>query len=267
MPKSFCYQSEARTAPVSLLVFHCFALTTRQMLNLFQKSGTSVHYLIQRNGKVLSLVPDDRIAYHAGLSAWREFPEKINRHSIGIEIQNPRMGQTGYTASQIASLIRLSQALIKRHHIKPENIVGHADIAPYRKPDPGPCFPWERLAQNGIGLWSDSHQQSTPKKSLPEEETQKLLNQIGYNTVDPTAALYAFTTRFMPTILPPQREIIQREANVFNYWLGKPASEIAQALPKAPMLCSPEVIRSLKNPAIMARLREVAALYRSHKKD
>ena len=174
----FNLSSEPRTEKVSMLVFHCFALTTPQMMSVFQKTGTSVHYLVMRNGLILNPVSEDRIAYHAGLSSWGEFPEKINRHSIGIEIQSPTMGQSRYTAAQITSLIKLARGIIRRHKIRPENIVGHADISPYRKPDPGPGFPWQTLAKAGIGLWPEI--EAVKKEAeLSPTEAAKLLKQIG----------------------------------------------------------------------------------------
>ena len=256
--------SEPRTEKVSLLVFHCFALPTRQMLSVFQKTGTSVHYLIMRSGRVLSLVPEDRIAYHAGLSSWGNFSEKINRHSIGIEIQSPTMGQRRYTAAQIKSLIALTEGIVRRHKIRPENIVGHADIAPYRKPDPGPAFPWGMLADAGIGLWPEI---KAEKKAdgLSPTEGEKLLKQIGYNTVDKTAALWAFVTRFMPEKAEKQPDIIRREKEVFDYWLGVPTTEIRTRLVEAPTIYPAGANRLFQDPDVAGRLRQIADSYQNQR--
>ena len=252
--------SEPRTEKVSLLVFHCFALTTPQMLSVFKKTGTSVHYLIMRNGRILNPVPENQVAYHAGLSSWRNFPEKINRHSIGIEIQSPTMGQGNYTAAQIKSLIKLARGIIRRHKIRPENIVGHADIAPYRKPDPGRGFPWQTLAKAGIGLWP-AVSPKKPANALSPAEAEKLLQQIGYNTLDPLAALWAFVCRFMPEKAVRQPDIIRRESQVFDYWCGVPAAEIQNRLKQAPVIWPPEAANLIRNQKVANRLRQVAKVY------
>ena len=118
------------------------------------QSEVSSHYLIKNNGEILSLVPDLYIAWHAGKSSWKSF-KSLNQSSIGIEITNPghMFGYKKFSKIQISSLLKLSKFLIKKYKINSKNILGHSDIAPQRKKDPGEKFPWEYLSKNKIGLW------------------------------------------------------------------------------------------------------------------
>jgi len=117
-------------------------------------SQVSAHYFIDEAGAVCRLVPEERRAWHAGISAWRGAID-INSRSIGIELANPghAFGYRAFAPPQIDALIDLAQGIVARHPIPPRNVVGHADIAPARKLDPGELFPWQRLAAAGIGLW------------------------------------------------------------------------------------------------------------------
>jgi len=118
------------------------------------KSKVSSHYLIGKNGKVYRLVKDNQIAWHAGKSCWGKY-KNLNKNSIGIEMVNKghRLGYTNFKNEQLRNLIKISKNLIKKYKIKRKNIVGHSDIAPLRKLDPGEKFPWKRLADNKIGVW------------------------------------------------------------------------------------------------------------------
>jgi len=118
------------------------------------QSQVASHYLITRSGKIINLVPDLYIAWHAGISSWKTF-NSLNKNSIGIEITNPghQFGYKKFSKKQINSLINLSKSLIKKYKINKRNILGHSDIAPDRKKDPGEKFPWEYLAKNNIGIW------------------------------------------------------------------------------------------------------------------
>lgn len=257
MPKRKKYKAEKRSEPVSLLVFHCFALPTKKMLDLFEKSGASVHYIIQRNGKVLKLVDEEEIAYHAGLSSWRNM-DGLNGKSIGIELQNSAMGQQKYTAAQIKSLIKLAQDIIRRHNIEPQNIVGHSDIAPTRKPDPSKFFPWELLAKNGIGIWPKV---SADSLIIDDTKIKELLEEIGYDTTDLNAAIYAFTTRFLPHKVEKQQNLIAREAEVFAYWHGVKADKIATKINNAPKIYPPLAKSLLKDKEILFRLAQITKAY------
>ena len=118
------------------------------------KSKVSCHYLIKNNGEIVVMVPDLYEAWHAGVSSWKNF-KFLNKYSIGIEISNPGhdYNYKKFSKKQIQSLKKLSQFLIKKFRINQKNILGHSDIAPTRKKDPGEKFPWKYFAKLGIGKW------------------------------------------------------------------------------------------------------------------
>ena len=136
------------------------------------KSKVSSHYFIKNNGEILTLVPDLYVAWHAGISKWNKF-SSLNKNSIGIEISNPGHSNKykKYTEKQIKSVLKLSKFLIKKYKIKSNFILGHSDIAPDRKKDPGENFPWKFLAKNQIGIW---HTLST--KKIFTERLKKISN-------------------------------------------------------------------------------------------
>jgi len=118
------------------------------------KFKVSSHFVINRNGKIYRLVKDTHIAWHAGKSCWGKY-KNINKDSIGIELVNKghHFGYESFKKQQLLSLIKICKKLIKKYKIKKENIVGHSDISPLRKIDPGEKFPWKKLSNNGIGIW------------------------------------------------------------------------------------------------------------------
>jgi N-acetylmuramoyl-L-alanine amidase len=118
------------------------------------KSKVSSHFLISNNGKIYRLVEDNRIAWHAGKSNWGKY-KNVNQNSIGIELVNKghRLGYENFKKEQINSLIKVCKVLIKKYKINKGNIIGHSDIAPLRKIDPGEKFPWSKLAKKNIGIW------------------------------------------------------------------------------------------------------------------
>ena len=118
------------------------------------KSKVSSHYFIKNNGEILNLVPDLYKAWHAGISYWKKL-KLLNKYSIGIELSNPGHdhGYKKFSSKQINSLEKLLKYLIKKYKIKKSNILGHSDIAPNRKKDPGEKFPWEQLSRYKIGFW------------------------------------------------------------------------------------------------------------------
>lgn len=154
----------------------------------------SAHYLIDEDGALHRLVAEDRRAWHAGVASWRG-QTNINDRSIGIELVNPgsEFGYTAFPEPQMAALVELATAILGRHPIPSRNVVGHSDIAPDRKEDPGELFDWRRLAQAGVGLWPDLAE--TDAAFAPE-----MLTRFGY---DPLAkdALKAFQRRFRPTCI------------------------------------------------------------------
>ena len=118
------------------------------------KYKVSSHFVINRNGKIYRLVQDDQIAWHAGKSCWGKY-KNLNKNSIGIELVNKghEFDYTNFKKKQLSSLIKICKILIKKYKIKKRNIVGHSDISPLRKIDPGEKFPWKELADKKIGIW------------------------------------------------------------------------------------------------------------------
>ena len=118
------------------------------------KSKVSCHYFIKNNGEILNLVPDLYISWHAGESCWKNY-KSLNKNSIGIEISNPghEYGYKKFAQKQIKSLLKLTKYLIKKYNIKSKFILGHSDISPERKKDPGEKFPWNYLSRRKIGIW------------------------------------------------------------------------------------------------------------------
>jgi len=118
------------------------------------QSEVSCHYLIKKNGEIIEMVPESYTAWHAGKSSWGRC-KSLNKNSIGIEITNPghELSYRKFSQKQISSLLRLSSFLIKKYKIDLKNILGHSDVAPERKKDPGEKFPWQYLSQNKVGLW------------------------------------------------------------------------------------------------------------------
>ena len=134
------------------------------------KSKVSSHYLIKDNGEIVVLVPDLYVAWHAGVSSWKNF-KSLNKNSIGIEISNPghNSNYKKFSKKQIKSILKLSRFLIKNFNISQKNILGHSDIAVDRKKDPGEKFPWEYLAKFGVGKWH-----SLSKKTLIYKRLKKI---------------------------------------------------------------------------------------------
>lgn len=157
----------------------------------------SAHYLIDDDGTVHALVDEKRRAWHAGVAAWRGHMD-INARSIGIELVNPGhdLGYRPFPEAQIAALEDLAREVLARHPIPPRNVVGHADVAPTRKQDPGELFPWRRLAEAGIGLWPDPAE--TDPIALSEAELTAELAAYGYETEDLGATVIAFQRHFRP---------------------------------------------------------------------
>ena len=152
------------------------------------QSEVSCHYLIKNNGEIIKLVPDLYVAWHAGKSSWGSF-KSLNQSSIGIEITNPghEFSYKKFSNKQILSLLKLSKFLIKKYKIKHKNILGHSDIAPERKKDPGEKFPWEYLSKNKIGIWHTLKKQELIKnREIKSSKIEKVfffnnLFKIGYS--------------------------------------------------------------------------------------
>lgn len=153
---------------VSLLVFHYTGMETAEAAlerMCDSDAQVSAHYMIDEDGTMYSLVPENKRAWHAGISCWHG-RAALNDVSIGIELVNPghEFGYRPFPQAQMDVLKDLSHDLIERYHIHPVNVVGHSDIAPRRKQDPGELFDWQNFAKAGIGVWPD-----VPKVKKPEE--------------------------------------------------------------------------------------------------
>ena len=167
------------------------------------RSKVSAHFLINQNGKVYRLVQDNRVAWHAGKSCWGNF-KNLNKNSIGIELVNKghQFGYTNFKKKQLASLIKILKKTIKRYKIKSKYIVGHSDIAPLRKIDPGEKFPWNKLAEKKIGIWHDYKPNFLKKfrrvKTFTKKDIVKLvknLNSIGYCLSNKKKAVFIKTIK------------------------------------------------------------------------
>jgi len=147
------------------------------------KSKVSCHYLINRKGKVIRMVDDTYIAWHAGKSRWKNFVN-LNKNSLGIELVNKghQFGYQAFSNQQIKSLISLCKVLKKKFSIKKENFLGHSDIAPLRKSDPGEKFPWKKLNQHGLGKWYKKNNRNIKiNTSKIDSLFFKNLKKLGYN--------------------------------------------------------------------------------------
>ena len=152
----------------------------------------SAHYCIDEEGNAFQLVDEKQCAWHAGVSYWRGHAD-VNARSIGIELVNPghEFGYRAFPEPQMDSLIDLCGEVLSRHAVAPRNVVGHSDIAPSRKTDPGELFDWRMLAGEGIGLWPE------PAKADPAD-VPAMLADYGYNAAE-EGALTAFQRRFRPS--------------------------------------------------------------------
>ncbi len=172
------------------------------------EAKVSAHYTIDEDGTVYRHVPEARRAWHAGVSYWAG-ERDINARSIGIEIVNPghEFGYCDFPEAQIAALIVLAQGIVRRNPIPPKRVLGHSDVAPKRKIDPGEKFPWARLAAAGIGLWPKQPRLDL-SRSIQVPEIQRDLIAFGYDcpatgVLDEATrfAISAFQRHFRPNLI------------------------------------------------------------------
>lgn len=192
-----------RQAPISMIVLHYTGMADMEtaLARLCDaEAKVSAHYLVDEDGQVIRLVPEEKRAWHAGRSHWRGVTD-VNSASIGIEIVNPghEFGYREFPDAQIEALIPLIADIKDRHGITRGNIVGHSDIAPVRKRDPGELFPWGRLARLRLAL-------PRPTRNLLDPEWSEAgfllaLERFGYDVGDPLAAIVAFQRRFRPELI------------------------------------------------------------------
>ncbi len=203
--KSLNFDNRADKIRPSMIIIHYTGMQTeeaafKQLCDPDKK--VSAHYFINENGETLNLVDDSKRAWHAGISYWEGITD-INSHSIGIELVNPghEFGYRDFPKKQIAALTNLCMRLIDKYNIPAHRILGHSDIAPKRKEDPGELFPWKQLSNEGIGLWPKIHEAeiAAAAASTGEAAFTKLLVQYGYNPDTPYGKLVvAFHRHFYP---------------------------------------------------------------------
>ena len=199
-----------RYSNIKYLIFHYTGMRseTGSINRLTNKnSKVSSHYLIKVNGEIIQIVPDLYVAWHAGISSWKK-DKFLNSSSIGVEISNPGHHHVykKFNTRQIKSIIKLSKVLKKRFKIKKENVLGHSDIAPLRKKDPGENFPWKLLSKKKICLWhnvSDKRCKELRNKKLADsKEFYELLFKFGYkytkNSSHKVKIYKNFQRRFRP---------------------------------------------------------------------
>jgi N-acetylmuramoyl-L-alanine amidase len=179
--------------PVLIVLHATEQHSVQQSLRTLQSHNdlgkVSAHYLIGDDGRRYQLVPDELRAWHAGGGRWGTITN-VNAASLGIEIDND--GVEPFTQAQIASLLVLLEDLCTRWNIPRTQVIAHADMAPTRKVDPGPHFPWQRLHEAGFGIWPDPGAPAPPAGFDP----WRALAQIGYPLEDPAKALRAFHLHF-----------------------------------------------------------------------
>lgn len=159
------HRARGQDSRAQFLILHFTSIDFARSLKVLTEGEVSAHYLLsdEQPPRIYRLVPEDRRAWHAGHSSWKG-QTQLNASSIGIEIVNAgdQPGPDGrstfapYPPAQIDLLLRLVQDIVSRHQIRPDRVLGHSDIAPQRKVDPGPLFPWQRLADAGLVLWPDA---------------------------------------------------------------------------------------------------------------
>jgi len=194
---------DERSAPITMIVLHYTGMEDAEsaIARLRDPAArVSSHYVVAEDGVVLRLVADDKRAWHAGKSHWRDVRD-VNDASIGVEIVNPghEFGYRPFPDEQIDAVVRLVADLKDRYEVTRGDVVGHSDVAPARKRDPGELFPWDRLARLRLAL-------PRPAKGLMDPHWTEggfllALERFGYDVIDPMAAIMAFQRRFRPELI------------------------------------------------------------------
>ncbi len=230
------FDQNKRTAnSIKIIVIHYTGMQSEResLLRLSNpQSKVSSHYLINQSGKIYRMVPDHMTAWHAGKSCWGGY-KNINKNSIGIELVNKghKFGYTSFKKRQLLSLINICKKLIKKYKIKSKNVVGHSDVAPQRKIDPGEKFPWSKLAKKNIGIWHCQKLNSLKRlrkvkidKTKDKKKFVKYLKKIGY-CFSPTNKTF-----YVKTLKAFQRHY---RKGLINGVLDKECLVIAQNLQKS----------------------------------
>ena len=191
------------------------------------KHKVSCHFLIDRQGLITKMVNEDKIAWHAGKSRWKKY-KNLNESSIGIELVNRghEFGYEKFTNIQIKNLIKLCLNMKKKYRINNQNILGHSDISPLRKQDPGEKFPWKKLKQNRVGIWFQNSKLKKIKFDKKKIETLffKNLFKIGYRYFSTTKRvkkdffiIKAFQRRFVQNQLSGK---IDKKTYIISHFLA-----------------------------------------------
>jgi N-acetylmuramoyl-L-alanine amidase len=198
--------------PIDMLVLHYTGMRTGQeAIDRLRDPDAAIrvssHYVVEEDGQVWRLVPEERRAWHAGVSFWRGH-HQVNGRCIGIEIVNPghEWGYRPFPHAQMEAARDLCQGILARHPIPARNVVGHSDIAPDRKEDPGELFDWPFLARHGVGLWPEAR--ATP---VPLADVAATLAAIGYPIPDLATTVRAFQRRWRPSLLTGEPDEATRE--------------------------------------------------------
>jgi N-acetylmuramoyl-L-alanine amidase len=212
---------DERGVAVDMLILHYTGMKSAQAaIERLRDPAAAVssHYVVDEDGTVFRLVPEDRRAWHAGISHWRGF-SALNARSIGIEVVNPghEWGYRDFPVLQMAAVCDLCLAILSRHDIPARNVVGHSDVAPDRKDDPGELFDWEALAANGVGLWPENSPDlgtgGAVRDAVTLRPVRAALAEVGYGVapegpLDPalSAVLRAFQRHWRPEAITGQAD-------------------------------------------------------------
>lgn len=195
---------DERRRAVDMIILHYTGMAsgTEALDRLIDPAAkVSAHYLVEEDGTIFALVPEDKRAWHAGVSSWKGEAD-VNARSVGIEIVNPghEWGYRAFPARQIDMVVALVKDIRTRRAVPPTGVLGHSDVAPQRKEDPGELFPWKRLADEGLAI---GPYEGGPDPSIAYEDALSMLRAIGYDAPDKAhaAALVAFQRRFCPAAL------------------------------------------------------------------
>ena len=197
------FDDRPSATPIDMLVLHYTGMESAEaaLARLCDPAApganrVSAHYVIDEDGATLSMVDEAARAWHAGVASWRGEAD-VNGRSIGIELVNPghEFGYRDFPEAQMAALEELASDILDRHPIPARNVVGHSDVAPGRKTDPGEKFDWTRLAAVGIGLWPGD------RDSADAVDVSAMLSEYGYDITDEAAAITAFQRHFYPETL------------------------------------------------------------------
>ena len=191
--KSPNYISYKKRRNIQSIVIHYTGMRSLQSAVerlISKKYEVSSHYLVSRTGKIMQLVKDNNIAWHAGISNWFKF-KNLNKNSIGIELENKghQYGYQAFPSKQIVQLIKILKILKRKFKIKNINITGHSDIAPKRKIDPGEKFPWKKLYKNDLAIWHSLDEQFIKnfrlKKliNINKKNMLRMIKKLGYTRV------------------------------------------------------------------------------------